>query len=213
VALVDQFRRLSTSLPDDWEIARLRLTVEDEGDSIRAAAVLAPTNPGRRGRLIHFQCARRGVGLGPDRVVALLRRLDRDGVHGSLELADVLDADTRPANPRVSLAAAWDAAVAVLPSDWSHLHGEVTLASSDHIEPGALRLSPLNPLRHGARPVLRFRVARTSGYGASPEMAHRCFERLDEAGMRGSVRILHAVSDVFPARTQGPVWYSGGKVV
>ena len=213
MALVDQFRGLTASLPDDWQVARLRLTVEDESEAARAAAVLGPTNPGRRGRTIHFQCARHGIGLGADRVSGLLRRLDQERVHGTLELAEVLDADTRDTNPHVSLAAVWDAAVAALPPDWSHAVGEVSLNSSDYIEPGALRLSPLNPVRHGSRPVLRFRVARTAGYGASPEMAHRCFERLDEAGIRGSARIVHAVSDVFLARTQGPVWYESGRVV
>jgi hypothetical protein len=65
----------------------------------------------------------------------------------------------------------------------------------------------------GSRPDFRFRVARTAGYGTAPEMTRRCFERLDEAGIRGSARIVHAVSDVYLSRTQGPVWYEDGRVV
>jgi hypothetical protein len=213
VALVDQFRQLTASLPDDWDVARIWLTAEDDGEAKRAVNVLAPTNPGRHGRVIRFQTARHGVGLSPERVSGLLRRLDQERVHGTLELAEVLDERAEASNPHVSLAAAWDAAVAALPPDWSHAVGEVSLTSSDYVEPGALRLGPLNPIRYGSRPIFRFRIARTAGYGASPEMAHRCFERLDEAGIRGSARIVNAVSDVFLARTQGPVWYEHGRVV
>jgi hypothetical protein len=213
VALVDQFRQLTASLPDDWDVARIWLTAEGDGDAKRAVNVLAPTNPGRHGRVIRFQTARRGVGLSPERLAGLLRRLDEERIHGTLELAEVLDEQVEAGNPHVSLAAAWDAAVASLPSDWSHAVGEVSLSSSDYVEPGALRLSPVNPLRHGSRPIFRFRVARTAGYGASPEMTHRCMKRLDEAGIRGSARIVNAVSDVFPAKTQGPVWYERGRVV
>ena len=44
-------------------------------------------------------------------------------------------------------------------------------------------------------------------------MAQRCLERLDEEGIRGSIRVLWALSDTRPVQTQGPVWYSGGKSV
>jgi hypothetical protein len=213
VALVADFRQITSGLPDDWEVARLRLTAEDESEVTRASLVLGPTNPGRHGRTIQFQTARRGAGLSPERVASLLRRLDQERVHGSLELVESLGSDPTAADERLSLASAWDAAVASLPPDWSHAVGEVALASTDYTEPGALRLGPLNPVRVGSRPVLRFRVARAAGYGAAPEMAHRCFERLDEAGITGSVRIVEAVCDVFLSRTQGPVWYQHGRVV
>ena len=213
MALADDFRRITSDLPEDWEVARLRLTMEDEREAGRAVSVLGPTNPGRHGKLIQFQAARRGAGFSLERVGALLGRLDRERIHGVLELVDVLGADPAAPDERLSLASAWSAAVSALPSDWSHAVGEVSLTSTDYIEPGALRLSPLNPLRLDHRPIFRFRVARTAGYGTSAEMAHRCFERLDEGGIRGSVRILNAVSDVHLAKTQGPVWYEGGRVV
>jgi hypothetical protein len=211
VALVDSFRAFERELPEDWETARFRLTVPDDGDCARAAALLGPLNPGRRGKVINFVATRRGGGFGLDRVGSLLRRLDSERIEGGIELADVAATTETPQVARQSLAAAWDAAVAALPPDWSDAFAEVELTSSDYIEPGALRLSPLNPLRVGNRPVLQFRVARRFGYGGSPEMARRCFERLDEAGMTGSVRILNALSDTYPVKTQGPVIYSAGR--
>jgi hypothetical protein len=211
--LVEQFRRLQSRLPVDWESAGLRLIVGDERDAARAAALLGPTNPGRRGKAINFATARHGAGVGADRIRELLRRLDAEGIEGELALAGVEEAPIAAAAARRKLADAWDEALATLPPDWSDLYAEVELSSSDYIEPGALRLSPLNPTRPDARPLFRFRAARKFGYGASPEMVRRCLERLDEAGIRGELRILHVVSDSYPAKTQGPVWYAAGKVI
>jgi hypothetical protein len=213
MSLVEQFGRLASSLPEGWQSARLRLIVADERDSARAAALLGPTNPGHRGKVINFSSARRGAGVGPDQIRGLLRRLDSEGIRGELELAGVEDAPALADRERPTLAGAWDDAVATLPPDWSDLYAEVELTSSDYIEPGALRLSPLNPTRPDARPLFRFRAARKFGYGASPEMARRCFARLDEAGIRGELRILNVLSDSYPAKTQGPVWYAAGKVI
>jgi hypothetical protein len=44
-------------------------------------------------------------------------------------------------------------------------------------------------------------------------MTRRCFERLDDEEIRGSVRVLRALSDTQPVQTQGPVWYVGGRSV
>jgi hypothetical protein len=44
-------------------------------------------------------------------------------------------------------------------------------------------------------------------------MTRRCFERLDEEGIRGRVTVLRALSDTRPVQTQGPVWYVGGRSV
>ena len=213
MALVEQFREVVQSVPEDWQSARLRLTVPDDGDCSRAAALLGPTNPGRHGKVINFSTARRGIGVGPDRIRELLRRLDAEGIEGELELVRVEEAPPAADAARRGLSEAWDETVAALPPDWSDLYAEVELPSSDYIEPAALRLSPLNPTRPDARPIFRFRAARKFGYGASPEMVRRCLERLDEAAIRGQLRILHVVSDTYPAKTQGPVWYAGGKVV
>ena len=77
----------------------------------------------------------------------------------------------------------------------------------------ALLLAPLNPARYGGPATLRFRSAHHFGYGVSPEMASRCFERCDEEGVTGGVEILHVLSDTDPVSTQGPVWLLGGRVV
>jgi hypothetical protein len=213
VALVDQWREIESGLPDDWAEARLMLTVADERQGDRAAALLGPANPGRRGKQIRFFAARRGQGLGPEAVRRLLRRLDSEGIAGELELQGATTAARVEERARPSLAEAWDAEVAALPSDWSDLYAEVELDSSDYLDRGALLMAPLNPSQYGGVTGLRFRVARRFGYGASAGMVRRCLERLDREGITGRVRVLRALSDSRPVATQGPVWYVGGKSV
>ena len=72
---------------------------------------------------------------------------------------------------------------------------------------------PINPARFGGPAALRFRSAHHFGYGVSPEMAARCFERCDEEGITGDVEILYVLSDTHPEATQGPVWLLGGRTV
>jgi hypothetical protein len=181
--------------------------------------LLGPVNPGRHGRVISFFTARRGAGPSPDVVERLLRRLDREGIQGTVELlgadaaVDTADEPPQVAAKSGSFVEQWGPELAALPDDWSDLYAEVELDSSDYLERAALLLAPVNPARYGPKPGFRFRVARQFGYGASTEMTHRCFERLDEEGTRGRVRVLHALSDTQPVQTQGPVWYVGGKSV
>jgi hypothetical protein len=111
------------------------------------------------------------------------------------------------------LDAEWDAAIAVLPSDWTDHICELDLTSSDHIERGALLLAPINPIQTAGRIGFRFRSAHTFGYGASAGMVRRCLARLDEDGIPGTVRVLLELSDTHPVGTQGPVWYVDGKAV
>jgi hypothetical protein len=142
-----------------------------------------------------------------------LKRIDDERIAGTLTLVSSDEATPEPAISRASLAAEWDAAIAVLPSDWSDLLCEVELTSSDHIERGALLLSPLNPIQGTGRPGFRFRCAHAFGYGASPGMVRRCFARLDEERIPGEVRVLRAMSDTHPVATQGPVWRIGERAV
>src|SRR4029078_5105376 len=114
------------------------------------------------------RAGRGGGGVAPDGVRDLLRRLDNEGIQGELELVGVEEAPTVTDTERPSVAAAWDEAGTTLPPDWSHLYAEIELTSSDYIEPGALRLTPLNPTRPDARPLFRFRAARKFGYGGAP---------------------------------------------
>ena len=213
MTLVSQWREIEQTLPDNWGDARLLVTIRNEDDCDRAAALLGPANPGRSGKLIRFFAARRGAGVGPDAVRRLLRRLDSERIGGTLELVGTGEAEPAPEIARSTLAAEWDAAVATLPEDWSDLYAEVELRSSDHLEPGAILLSPLNPARYGGKPGFRFRIARRFGYGASAAMARRCLERLDVAGIPGELHLLRVLSDSKPVATQGPVWYVGGRTV
>jgi hypothetical protein len=211
--LVEQWRAIERDLPEGWGDARLRLTLEDGAESRAAAARLAPLQPGVRGREFRFYAARRGSGPAPDRVRRALERLDRERIRGQLELVSTEEPTVVPPTDRATFAASWDAALAALPNDWSDAYCELELTSTDYLDRAALLMSPLNPARFGGRPAFRFRVARRFGYGASPRMTGACMGRLDEADIRGTVRVLRALSDTRPVQTQGPVWYVGGRAV
>jgi hypothetical protein len=207
--VADQFRELESQLPADWADARLALVVDDASRSERAAALLAPLGPGKLGNRIQLIVSRQGGSL--ERLRRLLARIDRDRIRGRLELVTFSAAAAEPTRePRASwppLEEAWLSAVAALPEDWSDLYAEVELASSDFLDLGALRLAPLNPSRPDRGLAMRFRVARSFGYGASSEMTRRCMARLDEEGIKGRLLILWALSDSKAVATQGPVWY------
>jgi hypothetical protein len=210
VALVDQWRAIEQSLPEGWATAQLRLIVSERARGERAAALLGPANPGRFGSFVTFGVARRGGGPSPNLVRRLLARLDAEGISGTLDAVAVEETAAADAVSDSSLAGQWQQLLDELPEDWSDLYAEVELGSSDYLEPAALLLAPVNPSRVRDRTAFRFRVARRFGYGASPGMTGRCLERLESENMRGSVRILWALSDTKPVYTQGPVWYVGG---
>jgi hypothetical protein len=211
--LVEQLNELERDLVDEWAELRLQLLVEDESRAERAAALLAPANPGRHGKIIRFAIDRRGLGIGPEAIRRLLRRLDEEGIDGTLELQSVRKAVPEELRTKETLRAQWERRLGALPSDWSDIYAEARLDSTDYLERGALLLAPLNPARYGGRAALRFRSAHHFGYGVSPEMAARCFERCDEEGITGEVEILYVLSDTHPVATQGPVWLLGGRVV
>jgi hypothetical protein len=143
----------------------------------------------------------------------MLRRIDAEGIGGTLTLVSSDAAAPEPVISRASLAAEWDAALQLLPGDWSDLLCDVELTSSDFVERGALLLAPLNPIQGTGRPGFRFRCAASFGYGASPGMVRRCLARLDEERITGEVRVLRALSDTHPVGTQGPVWRIGERSV
>jgi len=165
------------------------------------------------GSTLRFYTARRGAGVGPEALRRMLRRIDAEGIDGTLVLVAADEAPPEPAISRASIAAEWDAALQHLPADWSDLLGEIELTSSDHVDRAALLLSPINPTQGTGRPGFRFRCAAAAGYGASPAMVRRCFARLDEERIPGEVRILRVLSNAHPVGTQGPVWYVGGRAV
>jgi hypothetical protein len=209
--LVEQWTTVEKGLDPRWQDARIVLVVDDESQLKRAAALLGPAGPVVSRKELHFYVTRGGAGVGPEAVRRLLRKLDEEGIAGTLELSSVGEVEPDPIVHRESLADEWNAAVGVLPADWSDLLCELELTSTDHIEPGALQLAPLNPILAKGRLGFQFRVARTFGYGAAPGMVHRCFERLDAERIHGELRILRVMSDTHPVGTQGPVWYIGGR--
>jgi hypothetical protein len=211
--LADQWRRILAELPPDWGEARLDLLVARAEQRGRVGALLGPANPGRRGESLRLSVHRAGGGAGPDAIDRLFRRIDVERIRATLTLAEVDERAEREAGTRGSVLASWDAAVASLPSDWSDLLCELELTSTDHVDRGALLLAPVNPYRGNGRAALRFRVAHSFGYGASPEMARRCLTRLDEAGIPGRITILRALSDTDNVATQGPVWRVRGRAL
>ena len=217
--LAEQWSEIQARLGRGWETASLVLTLEDPADAERAALVLGPAAPVRRGSELRLEVGRRPrpVGTSADVLGRVLARLDRDGVRGLLELAAteatpeggaeaVSDSNGEPGG-----AAEWRAIVAALPSDWSHALVLLELRSSDFVDRAALLMSPLNPQLVDGRSTLRFRVARRVGYGASVGMTERCLERLAAERITGRVAIQQVVSEARPVATQGPVWRVGGR--
>jgi hypothetical protein len=211
--LVEQLNELERGLVDEWAELQFRLTLEDESRAERAAALLAPANPGRLGKVIRFAVDRRGPGIAPEALRRLLKRLDDEGIAGILELRDVQKAPPEELRAKETLRAQWDLRLAEVPPDWSDIYAQVRLDSTDYLERGALLLAPVNPAHYGGPAALRFRSARRYGYGVSPGMAARCFERCDEEGITGEVEVLYVLSDTNPEATQGPVWLLGGRTV
>jgi hypothetical protein len=214
MSLVGDWGELEANLPSGWGEARIRVVLEEPFERDRAATLLAPLQPYRGDeRTITFRTAVDGTGPTPEMVRRALGRLDAVRVHGVLELIASTTQTVEVAAPAPSLSESWAAAVETLPADWSDVLAEVELGSSDFVEPAALQMAPLNPRRDGERTALRFRAARRFGYGAAPQMVARCFARCDEHGIRGTVRILRALSDTRPVGTQGPVWQLDGQTV
>ncbi len=208
--LEEQWREIEAGLPEDWSTVSLSLMIAEDEHADRAALILAPFTPGRRGSWLRFQ-VRRGQDL-----ARVLRRLDVEGIRGLLDLVDTLMAP--PPKPveverKRPFAEQWDELVGKLPPDWSDVYAEVELESTDFVQRGALLLSPVNPARYGGPTTLRFRVARQAGYGAAPEMARRCLERLDEEHITGTLCFLRVLSATTHVSTQGPVWRLAGRSV
>jgi hypothetical protein len=106
-----------------------------------------------------------------------------------------------------SLADQWTAILAAESEDWSHLALELRLADTERTEEVVVTLAPLNPWRRDddyRSGVLRFRVARTLGYGAAPGLVGVRLGQL--AGTDGELQVLRSVDAARPVGTQGPSW-------
>ncbi len=216
MSLVAQWNHLERGLDPRWSDALLALRVDDDRARSRAAALLAPAGPLASGSEIRFYVTRRGGGVGPEALRRMLRRIDEEGISGTLELVSTgsqMAPESEPAVPGRTAAASWDAALAVLPADWSDLLCELQLRSSADVERAAVLIGPLNPTQRAGRPGFRFRSARSRGYGASPAMVRRCLERLDAEEIGAEARVLRVLSSSQPVQTQGPVWSLGGRAV
>ncbi len=210
----DQWTQIEKTLDPDWSEAQLSFT--PEGSASDAGAILGPLQPGRLGDQFRLHITRSGGGA--ERARNIFGRLDARRIWGTLALVgvigDVAPAPPTPARaPTVALAAAWDETLSQLPPDWSDLLCDLELDSTDHVPRAALLGAPLNPSRVPGETALRFRASGKQGYGVSPVMARRCFERMDAEGITGSLTVLHDLSDTGNAVTQGPVWRLAGRSV
>jgi hypothetical protein len=220
----DQWVLLQEGLGSDW--AEARLSFAPEGSTTAAAAILAPLSPGRVEGELRFQVTR--AGSAPQRLRNLLERLDQRRVWGTLSLIEATretpaaEAEKSLTVPlavplaaplAIPLAEAWDDAVGGLAPGWSDLLCELELDSSDHVPRAALLGAPMNPTRNPEAIALRFRVSGKQGYGVSPGMARRCFERMDADGIAGRISVLGGLSDAENDVTQGPVWRVAGRSV
>ena len=220
--LVDQWHTIAAGLPADWEDVRLILTTERPADLPRAAQVLGPISAGRVGSTLAFDVSRTAGPNGEQTVLRLFKRLDDGRTWCEIELAEVAVTAAAPAaleapQPKgareAAVAASWDAALETLPSDWTDLLCELEIDSSTLLDRTALLCAPINPARAGSRVAFTFRCSGRSGYGVSPSMARRCFERLDAEGITGRTSVLRVISDADNVDTQGPVWLVGGKTL
>jgi hypothetical protein len=209
VPLAERWNAVQRGLDPRWTEADLSLEINDDGARSRAAALLGPAGPGVGGKQIRFTVSTQGTGIGPEAARRLLRRIDNEGIVGRLELVESPVVPEEPAKPARSLAEEWEAALELLPSDWSDLVAELELDSSADIDRGAVLCAPINPSQLTEGPGFRFRCASERGYGASVGMVGRCLARLDEAGITGRVRITRALSDVNPVGTQGATFVVG----
>jgi hypothetical protein len=232
VRLVEQWNGIESGLDPRWSDLRLSLRIDTQKARERAAALLGPAGPGLSGSTVRFYVTRTGHGIGPEAARRLLGRIDAEGIGGALRLVGTSEAEAPAQVARATLAAEWQAALEVLPSDWSDVVAELELDSSADIDRGAVLCAPLNPIQRrleaspakpttpgeeprtpsapgGGRPGFRFRCASAHGYGASVSMVGRCLGRLDENGITGHIKITRALSDVHPVGTQGATFLVG----
>lgn len=217
VKLVDQWGELERRLPGDWQSIRLRLRTEQPDERAEAARILGPMSVGHVEEELTLTVRRAGGAAGPQAARRLFSRLDEARIWCELEPLETVEAvspqeevyDTTAG----SVAGSWDAALAELPNGWSTLLCFLALDSSAHLDRAALLSAPINPTRADNGVGFTFRCAHDTGYGVSTGMARRCFERLDEEEIHGSVSVLRILSDTDNEATQGTVWYVGNKVL
>ena len=213
--IANQWRAIEQRLPEGWGEARLRLTVPDDAEAARTAALLAPANATRRGTVVWIYVSRVGGGSVPDLVARLLARAR---YRGDTRAPRARGHDRGTQASRAAQAAdprrAWDARTRELPEDWSDLWRRSSSSRATTWSAAPLLLAPVNPARAGERlalPVPRRATVRLR------RLARRCCAAASSgstarARISGTLRILRALADTKPVSTQGPVWYVGGRV-
>jgi hypothetical protein len=210
--LVEQWAAVQARLPGDWAEVQLTLETEEPRDLVRAAAVLGPLAPIRSEGALVFYVRRAGGAGGPEAAKRLFARLDEQRVWCTLRRGEIHERAPVEETARVSVAQSWRAALATLAEDWSELLCRLEIAGSDLLPRAALLCAPINPTRDRDSIGFVFRASRV-GYGVSAQMAQRCFERLDEEEIGGSVTVLRALSDTRPVASQGSSWIVAGRVL
>lgn len=211
VRLTQRLTEIEATLPADWETVSLRLTAEEPSALERVAQVLGPMNVGLVKSELAVTLRRAGGAAGLEAARRLFGLLDEERIACRVWVGDVTERDAVEPSPPPSVAAGWDDAIGPLPEDWSDLLCELEIESSTLLPRAALLCAPLNPTRDRGKVGFTFRCARRAGYGASPGMVRRCFERLDAEGIAGRVAVLRVLADTGLVGTQGPVWRVGGR--
>jgi hypothetical protein len=106
-----------------------------------------------------------------------------------------------------TLAQQWDAILEDESNDWENAFVEFRVAENGDLEEAALVLCSLNPW-HGESwrsGWLRFRVARTFGYGADDQHTRAMLHKLDTRGISGELELLRSIDHFLPVSTQGTV--------
>jgi hypothetical protein len=213
--LVEQWDALAAELPSGWESVRVRIQPEQPRDLGELARLLGSLQAGHVGDAVVVTVVHGGGTTGPQAVRRRFAHVDEQRLWCGLARDGItVDEDAEASVADIAhgpLADAWDAELAGLPSDWSELLCELELRSSDELDRVALLCAPLNPTRDGQRLAFTFRCARTTGYGTSPTMVRRCFERLDNESLPGRVEVLRLLSETDPVGTQGSSWLVGGR--
>ena len=101
-----------------------------------------------------------------------------------------------------------------LPDDWTDLELDLRIRDAKRYVEAATYMVVCNAQPYSKSEWhWRIMVAHRFGHAAAAPTVHGTLRLLDEAGIRGELRILHVFSDSHPAKTQGPVWYEAGKVI
>ena len=219
----DEARRsvgaIEARLPRGWEDVAADVTTEEPGRLAAAAAVLAPAGAGTRRRRARVpRAAVPEARSGPEAARACSRGSTSKRIWGDRSRRRRRRGGCDPRSHRGAQAGdTRSRAVGRGARDAPARLERAALRAGDRLERlPAPRRAALRAAEPDARPRRGSRFASAlgrGGYGVSPSMARRCFERLDEEGITGAdPRAARALRHGHVA-TQGPVWLVAGRSV